>query len=157
MMMRCVIAIMSWSQNDSLWRGKMWIPHWRQSSRHSPLWMKLWDRKGVILLDSLDPRQIINSDCYSWCIMLLTKLKARTSRQGEKKTYPKITSGPIPVWRLWSTLLVLAGLSYKTHHIVQISFWLPSVWADERQTVGNIFLATRLSQQLWNCWVGHLC
>jgi len=33
-----------------------------------------WDRKGVILLDFLEPRQTINSDRY---IAMLTKLKAR--------------------------------------------------------------------------------
>jgi len=43
-----------------------------------------WDRKGVILLDFLEPGQIINSDRY---IATLTKLKARISRvRPEKKT-----------------------------------------------------------------------
>ena len=36
-----------------------------------------WDRKGVILLDFLEPRQTITSDRY---ITTLTKLKARISR-----------------------------------------------------------------------------
>jgi histone-lysine N-methyltransferase SETMAR len=43
-----------------------------------------WDRKGVILLDFLEPGQIINSDHY---IATLTKLKAQISRvRLEKKT-----------------------------------------------------------------------
>jgi len=43
-----------------------------------------WDRKGVILLDFLEPGQTINSDRY---IAKLTKLKARISRvRPEKKT-----------------------------------------------------------------------
>ena len=43
-----------------------------------------WDRKGVILLDFLEPGQTINSDRY---IATLTKLKARISRvRPEKKT-----------------------------------------------------------------------
>ena len=43
-----------------------------------------WDKKGVILLDFLEPRQTINSDCYS---AVLTKLKALTCRvRLEKKT-----------------------------------------------------------------------
>jgi len=43
-----------------------------------------WDRKGVILLDFLEPRQTINPDRY---IVMLTKLKARISRvRPEKKT-----------------------------------------------------------------------
>jgi len=35
-----------------------------------------WDSKGVILLDFLEPRQTISSDCY---IVTLTKLKTQTS------------------------------------------------------------------------------
>jgi len=43
-----------------------------------------WDRKGVILLDYLEPGQTINCDCY---IAMLTKLKAQISRvRPEKKT-----------------------------------------------------------------------
>ena len=45
-----------------------------------------WDRKGVILLDFLEPGQNINSDRY---IATLTKLKARISRvrPEKKKTF----------------------------------------------------------------------
>jgi len=44
----------------------------------------IWDRKGVILLYFLEPRQTINSDHY---IATLTKLKAQISRvRAEKKT-----------------------------------------------------------------------
>jgi len=57
-----------------------------------------WDRKGVILLNFLEPGQTINSDCY---IVTLTKLKARISRvRPEKKTTfscKMIMPGPIPV------------------------------------------------------------
>ena len=43
-----------------------------------------WDRKGVILLDFLEPGQTIKSDSY---IAMLTKLKAQISRvRPEKKT-----------------------------------------------------------------------
>jgi len=43
-----------------------------------------WDRKGVILLDFLEPGQTNNSDRY---VTTLTKLKARISRvRQEKKT-----------------------------------------------------------------------
>ena len=41
-----------------------------------------WDRKGVILLDFLEPGQTINSDRY---IAMLTKLKARISKVRPKK------------------------------------------------------------------------
>ena len=43
-----------------------------------------WDKKGVILLDFLEPRQIISSDC---CIAMLTKLKARTSTAKPEKNW----------------------------------------------------------------------
>jgi len=43
-----------------------------------------WDKKGVILLDFLEPGQTMNSDRY---IAMLTKLKARIFRvRPEKKT-----------------------------------------------------------------------
>ena len=41
-----------------------------------------WDRKGVILLDSLEPGLTINSDCY---ITTLTKLKSQTSSFSPEK------------------------------------------------------------------------
>ena len=78
-----------------------------------------WDRKEVILLVSLKPRQAINSD---HCVMMLTKLKAQISRVSQRGKQPfscsSITPGPIPVWRPWSTLLTLGGLSYHTQCIV---------------------------------------
>jgi len=41
-----------------------------------------WDRKGVILLDFLEPGQTINSDRN---IATLTKLKARISSQAREE------------------------------------------------------------------------
>jgi hypothetical protein len=41
-----------------------------------------WDRKGVILLDFLEPGQTINSVCY---IAALTELKARISSQATEE------------------------------------------------------------------------
>jgi hypothetical protein len=41
-----------------------------------------WDRKAVILLDFLEPRQTISPDHY---IMTLTKLKARISSQAREE------------------------------------------------------------------------
>jgi hypothetical protein len=44
----------------------------------------IWDWKGVILLDFVEPGKTIDSDCY---IMTLIKLKAHVSRiRPEKKT-----------------------------------------------------------------------
>ena len=35
-----------------------------QPSMGKLIFTDFWDRKGVILLDFLEPRQTINSDCY---------------------------------------------------------------------------------------------
>ena len=63
-----------------------------------------------------------------------------------------ITSGPIPVWRLWSTLSILAGLSYHTHRIIRIWRDLTSICSGrwKMDCVGNTFLATTPSYELWN-------
>ena len=53
-----------------------------QSSVVKVMCTVFWDRKGVLLLNFLEPRQTINSDYY---IMTLSKLKAWTFRIGPKK------------------------------------------------------------------------
>lgn len=54
-----------------------------------------------------------------------------------------ITPGPIPVWRPWITLPILAGLSYHTHHVVWMWGLLISIcWSWwKMDCVGNIFNA----------------
>lgn len=59
-------------------------------------------------------------------------------------SYNTITSVPIPVWWPWSTLQVLSGLPYHTHHTVWnwhllISMFLGRLKMD---VMGKIFLAT---------------
>lgn len=51
----------------------------------------------------------------------------------------------IPVWRLWCTFPVLAGLSYQTHHKVQIWCLLTSIYSGrwEMDCRGDVFLAVR--------------
>lgn len=51
-----------------------------------------WDCKGVILLDFLEPRQTISSDCY---IVTLTKLKTQTSGVVPGKSHRII--GPLEI------------------------------------------------------------
>jgi len=51
----------------------------------------LWDRKWVIILDFLEPRQTVNPDSY---ITMLTKLKTRTSRVRPEKTTFLLQPGP---------------------------------------------------------------
>ena len=46
------------------------------------MYTAFWDRKGVILLDILEPQETINSDCY---IAMLTELKARISSQAREE------------------------------------------------------------------------
>jgi len=87
LVMRCGVTTMSQSQNRSPWSGSMWIPHRRKSSRRCPQRVRemctvFWDRKGVILLDFLEPGQTINSGRY---IVTMTKLKAWISRVRPKK------------------------------------------------------------------------
>ena len=45
--------------------------------------MTIWDSGELILLDFLEPRQSMNSECY---IMMLTKVKAQTSTVSPEKT-----------------------------------------------------------------------
>ena len=58
----------------------------------------LWVWKGVILLDFLELRQTISSDCY---IMMLAELKAQTSKlpeSGQRRkqafSFNTVTPGP---------------------------------------------------------------
>lgn len=102
-----------------------------------------WDRKGEVLLGFLEPRQTTDSDCY---IATPTKLKAPVARiRPEKITF--LLSVPTPVRRPWSTLAVLPGLSYHTHHIVQMWCLLTSTFWGwwKMDCVGNISLGTVLS------------
>ena len=111
-----------------------------------------WDRKSVILLDFLEPRQTINSDQY--IAMLSWRLKFPESGQRRRQPFScnTIMPGPLPVWKLWSTLSILAGLLYDTHHIVRICRLLTSICSGrwKMECVGNIFLATMPSYKLWN-------
>ena len=67
---------------ESKWQFVEWLHvNWRKSSRYSSQqvrWCALfWDRKGAILLDFLEPRKTIISDCY---IVTLTKAESSNSR-----------------------------------------------------------------------------
>lgn len=49
-----------------------------------------WDRTGMILLDFMEPEQIMSTDCY---ITMLTNLKAQTF------SCNMLIPGPTPFWR----------------------------------------------------------
>ena len=138
------------SQNSSPWSGNVWIRPSKNKFNTQPSEGKVmctvsWDRKQVgDPLDSLEPRQTINSDCY---IMVLTKRKAQTSRvRSEKTTF--LLPGTILVQRPWSALSVWAGLSYHIHcyslNFVPSDFHLFGLIKDGLSC--NIFLATPNSE-----------
>ena len=75
---RCGVTTMSQSQDSSIQGIYMLLLHQRKKFKTQPpegkvIHTVLWDRKGIILLDFLEPRQTTNFDRY---IMTLTKLKA---------------------------------------------------------------------------------
>ena len=84
----CDVATMSWSQSSSPWNGDVNSPLKKkfkmQLSMGKVMCTVFWDRKWMILLDSLEPRQTIKSEGY---IVTLTKMQTGTSRvRPEKKT-----------------------------------------------------------------------
>ena len=81
--------------------------------------LSFWNRKEVILLNFLEPEQIIISNCY---IAVLAKLKAQTSRvRPEKKIIFLVQHGDAsPFTSLKTMEHILAGLSYHIHCTVQI-------------------------------------
>jgi len=61
------------------------------------------------------------------------------------------TPGPIPVWRPWSTLPILGGMSYHTYYIVRIWPLLTSICSSRwKMDCMDIFLATAPLYELWN-------
>ena len=77
-----------------------------------------WDRKGVILLDFLEPRQTISCDHY---ITMLTKLKAWVSKvRPEKKATFLLQHDNVRPHASSKTMVHFASLrqSYHTHHII---------------------------------------
>ena len=86
--MRCGVTTTSWSQNGSLWNGDVSFPSKKkfkmQPSGGEVMCTVFCGSKGVILLDFLEPRQTMNSDCS---IAMMTELKASTSGvRSEKMT-----------------------------------------------------------------------
>ena len=107
-----------------------------------------WDRKGVILLDFLEPGQIINSDHY---ITMLTKLKAQTSRvKPEKKIiFVSLHNNARPQTSL-KTMEYFASLSWTALPNPLYSpnlYLLTSICSGQRKMdyMSNIFLGEVLS------------
>ena len=115
-----------------------------------------WDGKRVILLDFLESGKTINSDRYIATLSWRLEFPESGQRRRQPFSCNTITPGPIPVWRPWSTLSVLAGLLYNTYHIVQTWHLLTSICSGQwkMDCAGNIFLATMPSYERET--VGHL-
>jgi len=100
-----------------------------------------WHMKGWLFWISwnLDkPSTLIST---SWC-WLRWRFDLPESGQRRRQPFPwnTIMLGLVPIWRLWSTLPVLAGLSDHINHIVQIFCFLASICSGhERRTVWTTF------------------
>ena len=152
------VTTTSQSQNGRPWSGDMWIPHRRKSSRCCPQWVK-WCAlsfgigKGCSFRISLnlDTPSTLTATSRHW---LSWRLKFPESGQRRRQPFScnTITPGPIQVWRLQSTLSILAGLSYHTQRTVWNLSFLTSICSGQWKTdcVGNIFLAMTPSYKLWN-------
>ena len=121
--MRLGVTTTSRSQNGSPWSGDMnsWLKKncKMQPSVGKAMFSVFLDRKGVILVVFLKPRQTIDSDCS---IAVLT-LRLKPQGPGQRRqlfSCSMITPGSTPVWRSWNIQTILAELSYHTHHIVLI-------------------------------------
>jgi hypothetical protein len=106
----------------------------------------------VILLDFLQPGQTINSDRYIATLSWRLEFPDPGQRRRQPFSCNMITPGPIRVWRPWSILQILAGLSYHTHRIVRIWHLLTSICSGgwNMDCVSNIFLAMMPLYELWN-------
>lgn len=110
-----------------------------------------WDRKEAIFLDFLKHGQTINTDIYivilRWRLELPEKFKLWTCKRRQPFSCNMAMPGPIPVWRLWSTLKVLPGLFYHTHCVVWILCLLTSICSGwwMMNCMDKIFLAMTLS------------
>jgi len=136
----------------------MWILHQRKSSRRCPQQVR-WCAlsfgigKGWSFWISLNPDKPSTLTATSRC-WLSWRLKFPESGQRRRQPFScnMTTPGPIPVWRPWSTLPILGGLSYHTHHVVQIWPLLTSICSGwwKMDCVDNIFVAKMPSYELWN-------
>jgi len=143
------VTTTSWSQNGSPWSGDMWIPHRRKRSRRCPQrerWCALsfGIGKGWSFWISLNPYKpsTLTATSRHW---LSWKFEFPESGQRRRQPFScnTTTPGPIPVWRPWSTLPILGGLSYYTHRIVRIWPLLTSICSGrwKKDCVDNIFLS----------------
>ena len=125
--------------------GEMWCHHYKPESK----WMSMeWQHANIPLKKKFKMQPLV---CKVMCIVfgvgrawsfwiswnldraqtLTTTLRCWLSWK-LKLSWSGQMSGAIRVWRPWSTLPILAGMSNHNHCIVVGAFWLPY---DERWTV----------------------
>jgi len=105
---------------------------------------------------SVFPRTWTNNQLTTTSQCWLSWWRLEFPESGQRVRQPSscnmIMPGSIPAWKLWSALSILAMLSYYMHHIAQTWQLLTSIHSSwwKMDCVGNVFLATMRSQQLWN-------
>ena len=116
------VTTTSQNQNGSLQSCDMQTPHPSKSSRGSPQHDKSCTlsseiRKGRSFCISWNLGKSSTLTPALWCWL---KWRLKLPESGKRRWKPgfckMITPGLIPVWRLWSTLPISAGLSYHTLH-----------------------------------------
>lgn len=142
---RCGVTTMTWSQNDSPWSGDMNSPM-NKKFKMRVKWCALHFGSGIgwycWISRNLGKPSTLTSTLRLWLRWGLKLPKSGQRRQ--LFSYNTITSVPIPVWWPWSTLQVLSGLPYHTHHMVWNWHLLISMFLGRLKMdfMGNIFLAT---------------
>ena len=143
------------SQNSILRIGDMQIPHQRKRSRCSPQQAKWCTLSGIgngwsfWISWNTDTPSTLPPTLWRW---LSWRPEFPKSGQRKRSLSCNTVKTITPVGRLCSTLPVVPRLSYHAHSTVQIWYLLNSIcllwW--KMDCMGNIFLATTPSQQLWN-------
>lgn len=153
LMARHSVTTMSKSQNDSPHSGDMWTPYQRKGSTQPSvakvMCTVLWERKGGFLCISRNSDKLLTLTATAQCWHKVPESDKGGRRPSSCNTMtPKLITFGSP----WNTLPNLAGLSYHIHCIVQIWNLLTSIYSSQWKMgcMGNIFLATTPSQQMWN-------
>jgi len=119
---------------------------WRCSR---PGWMEPWAAWSTIRYGGWWPclwwgdwRLVILPETWTNCQLWLLYCDTECQRRWQPFSCHSIMPGSLPVWGLWSTLPVLAGLSHHTHHIDQILYLsVPIFWANGRWTEWATFFS----------------
>lgn len=131
LVVKCGLTTMSLNQNRSPPSCNMWIPYRRINLRCNPWWVKRYALSIGIGKDwsfwiSCNPNKQSNLTATSW-FWLRWKLELPQLGRRQHFFCNTTAQGPVPFWRLWSTLTVLLGLYYHTHCMTWIWCFLSSI------------------------------